>query len=356
MTRRSTLALAACLAFALAPTFAAEDSADGVAEGSAVEATSTMTRAAHLFLSSLSEEQRAAAVFPFDGEERFEMRLAPMPAWGGLRVGDMSLGQQVLVNILLSASLSAEGYQKTAGVMALEGYLVELEEARGRVPAVHGMERYTVAVFGEPISGATWGWRLQGHHLSQNFAVVNGTVTTNAPAYHGAEPHYVAEGPRKGWHLLGAEETLGRAVMAALNEAQRKQATIAEEMPRDLFVGHDRTYDLETPKGVLFGDLAAEPQAAIRELVAEYVDNARADVASRRRELLEKGGWQNVRFAWIGSLVPGERMYYRVQGPEFLIEYCAVALSRNHVHTIWREKNGDFGRDLLAEHMTGAAH
>ena len=325
-------------------------------ERTADQAVAIMTEAAHQFLFSLTDEQRAAAQFPFDGEERFNLRLAPMPAWGGLRAGDLSFQQQTLANILLSASLSARGYRKAAGVMALEGYLVELEAARGRVPAVHGMDKYSVAIFGEPEAGATWGWRLQGHHLSLNFLVVDGRVSSLAPAYHGAQPHYVAEGPRQGWHLLGAEEKLGRAVMKALDEKERALATIADEMPRDLFAGNRRTYELATPTGVRAGDLSAEKQSALRALVEEYIGNALPEVAERRRAAVERGGWQNVRFAWIGSLEPMERMYYRVQGPEFLIEYCAVALSPNHVHTIWREKNGDFGRDLLAEHMRTEEH
>lgn len=321
------------------------------AESAAEEAIQTMNGAAHQFLASLTEEQRALAQYPFESDQRFELRLAPMPSWGGLPAGDMSLQQQVLANILLSSSLSVRGLQKATGVMALEGYLVEVEAARGRVPAVHGMENYSVAIFGEPKEGSTWGWRIQGHHLSLNFLVADGKVSSHSPAYYGAEPHYVSEGPRKGWHVLGAEEKLGRALMAALDDDERRQATISDEMPRDLFVGNRRTYDLETPAGVAYAELAAAKQEALRNLVEETLGNARFDVEERRRAAVEKGGWENVRFAWIGSMEPGERMYYRVQGPEFIIEYCAVALSQNHVHTIWREKNGDFGRDLLAEHM-----
>ena len=137
-------------------------------DDTAAEAIETMNGAAHQFLASLAENQRAAAQYPFESDQLFELRLAPMPAWGGLAAGDMSLEQQVLTNILLSSSLSARGYQKAAGVMALEGYLVEIETERGRVPAVHGMERYSVAIFGEPKQGSTWGWRIQGRSVSRS--------------------------------------------------------------------------------------------------------------------------------------------------------------------------------------------
>ena len=42
--------------------------------------------------------------------------------------------------------------------------------------------------------------------------------------------------------------------------------------------------------------------------------------------------------------------YYRVQGPTFLIEYDNTQNNNNHVHAVWRDYNGDFGRDILAAH------
>jgi hypothetical protein len=94
----------------------------------------------------------------------------------------------------------------------------------------------------------------------------------------------------------------------------------------------------------------------LRDLVMEYVNNIPPELTASRLQRIESGGWDNVHFSWIGSLEPGERFYYRVQGPEFMIEYCAVAMSPNHVHTVWREFDGDFGRDLLAEHHRQFAH
>jgi hypothetical protein len=43
-----------------------------------------------------------------------------------------------------------------------------------------------------------------------------------------------------------------------------------------------------------------------------------------------------------------------VQGPSFLIEYDASPGDGNHIHTVWRDFTGDFGRDLLREHYAAA--
>jgi hypothetical protein len=315
------------------------------------ESIVTMVENASRFLDSLSAEQRAKALFALDSDERFELRLAPLPPWGGVALGEMTTEQSTLVNLLLGASLSSHGYQKAAGIIALEAYLVELERQAGSVPPVHGIGRYTVAIFGEPKLDGTWGWRVQGHHLSLNFLVDRGEVYVLAPAFLGAQPHHVTEGPRAGWHILGDEENLGRALMSSLDPEQRKRATLAAEMPRDMFAGDKRTYDLAELRGLPWSALDAKQRELFAGLVEEYITNVPADVSARRRAAIEKGGWEKIHFGWIGSLEPGERFYYRVQGPEFLIEYCAVALTPNHVHTIWREKHGDFGADVLGEHM-----
>lgn len=321
------------------------------------DSIATMIEAAHQLLASATEEQRAKLLFELGDDERFELRLAPLPPWGGLRMSEMGLDQVFLVHILLGASLSQQGYAKASGIMALEAYLVELERAQGQVPPVHGIEKYSVALFGRPAPGGSWGWRIQGHHLSLNFVVAEGKVYGSAPAFFGAQPHEVTEGPRAGWHILGDEEELGRSLVLSLTGAQRKVAVIAEQMPRDLFAGDRREYDLGGPlQGIALGDLSAEQQAKLRGLVEEYVANVPDDVSARRRAAVEQGGWENVHFAWIGSTAAGERMYYRVQGPEFLIEYCAVALTPNHVHVIWREKKGDFGADVLGEHLRSSPH
>jgi len=40
-----------------------------------------------------------------------------------------------------------------------------------------------------------------------------------------------------------------------------------------------------------------------------------------------------------------------VQGPTFLIEYDNTQNNGNHIHSVWRDFNGDFGRDILREHL-----
>ena len=56
------------------------------------------------------------------------------------------------------------------------------------------------------------------------------------------------------------------------------------------------------------------------------------------------------------STEPGKGVYYRVQTPEFLIEYDNTQNKGNHSHSVWRDWEGDFGLDVLAAHHRNSEH
>ena len=59
-------------------------------------------------------------------------------------------------------------------------------------------------------------------------------------------------------------------------------------------------------------------------------------------------------FAWAGGIEVGEPHYYRIQGPRLLAEYDNTQRNVNHVHSVWRDPDGDFGDDVLARHYREA--
>jgi hypothetical protein len=65
---------------------------------------------------------------------------------------------------------------------------------------------------------------------------------------------------------------------------------------------------------------------------------------------IKKDGVANLTFAWMGTAEKGGPHYYRVQGKAFAIEYDNTQNNNNHIHAVWRDYDGDFGRDILAEH------
>ena len=85
-------------------------------------------------------------------------------------------------------------------------------------------------------------------------------------------------------------------------------------------------------------------------LIEVYARTFEPGLAQARMARVREGGIEHIRFGWAGATERGKPHYYRVQGPLFLIEYDASQNDGNHVHTVWRDFSGDFGRDLLREH------
>jgi hypothetical protein len=230
--------------------------------------------------------------------------------------------------------------------MSLEDVLRILEKDSGER---RNPEKYYFSIFGAPSDSGTWGYRVEGHHLSQNYTVVNGRVV-DAPSFFGSNPAEVREGPRAGLRVLAAEEDLGRDLIAALTAEQRKTAIVEAKAPADILTSNGRQAALKgQASGISAAQMTPAQLAKLTALLDEYANNMPEQIAQARQEQIGKAG-KNIFFAWAGGLKRGEGHYYRVQAPAFLIEYDNTQNGNNHIHTVWRDFTGDFGGDLLKQH------
>ena len=171
-----------------------------------------------------------------------------------------------------------------------------------------------------------------------------------APSFFGANPAEVREGPRKGLRVLGREEDLGRAFVQALTAEQKKTAIVNKDAPGEILTAASRKAALTgQPSGIAASKLTAPQRELLQNLLDEYCNNVPEQVAQAREELIKKAG-NNLYFAWAGGEQVGEPHYYRIQSPAFLIEYDDTQNGANHIHTVWRDFEGDFGLDLLKDH------
>jgi len=312
-------------------------------------ATARMHQAADTFLNSLSSEQYQAACFPFEDNERYDWHYVPRSR-AGLAMKDMTADQQALARAFLMTGLSQSGFWKSTTIMKLETVLRELESFNlDRDP-----EKYFFSFFGLPSENGIWGWRVEGHHLSLNFTVVDGRLLASAPRFFGANPANVPIGELSGLRTLAAEEDLARELLSSLNPEQKKRAVFREQAYGDIVTGHEEMVSPLRRVGIAAAALDGGQMDILLRLIDEYVSALTPEIARQRTEAVRKGGLPQVHFGWAGGLEPGRPHYYRIQGATFLIEYDNVQNSANHIHTVWRDFEGDFGRDLLREHYRSA--
>lgn len=322
-----------------------------------------MADAATRFVASLTPDERAQATFGFDSEERTHWHFIPTEVFArhGLLVKQMTEAQRKHAHDLLKAGLSQRGYLTATAIMELETVLGGLEGAqrasgRGAESMVRDPGKYFFSVFGTPSSRGNWGWRVEGHHVSLNFTVVNGTLTASTPSFFGSNPAEVREGPKKGLRILASEEDTARTLLMALDQAQRARAIITSVALNDIVTTNKVEVSALSPTGITADAFNAQQRELLMKVLDAYAGAMASDIATERIERIKKAGIEKIAFAWAGDAERGKKHYYRVQGPTFLIEYDNTQNDGNHIHSVWRDFAGDFGRDLLREHVKAGGH
>jgi len=305
------------------------------------------------FINSLNSEQKERAFKAFDYGYKENWHYLPGTSWfrTGLRLDALEDTQKAMVYELLSASLSESGYDKTKRIIDLENVLFEIEGEND----IRNPDYYFIEFFGNPKSDSLWAWTFQGHHLAFHFSVVNGK-TSIAPRFMGANPAMIPEGPRKGERTLHREEDLGFELINALTPEQRKKAIFSERAFHDVVTLNSIEVGPLTPVGIRFNALNLAQQSVLMQLINEYISVMPAELAEKRIENLKQEELDDILFGWAGATEPGTGHYYRVQGTSFLIEFDNTQGNANHIHSVWRDFEGDFGRDLIREHYLSSDH
>ncbi|MCU0245735.1 MAG: DUF3500 domain-containing protein [Bryobacter sp.] len=315
---------------------------------------SLMAQTAQTFLASLDTEQRSKAQLPFDSKDGERTFWHYIPAEDipkrfnkprrGLPLLEMTPQQKHFAHALLSSGLSQRGNIKAVQVMALDEVLRALENDSGvrRNPT-----KYFFTIFGEPSEKGTWGYRIEGHHLSLHYTISNGRIAAS-PTFYGANPAKVLSGPLKGLRVLAAEEDRGRELLQSLTPEQKKIAIVSATAPNDILTAADRKAALKgQPSGLSAEKMTPAQRELLRNLLEEYAGNVTVSLWGARREMIKRAGTR-LYFAWAGVEEVGGPHYYRVQGPDFLIEYDNTQNKANHIHSVWRELNADFGDEILS--------
>jgi hypothetical protein len=310
---------------------------------------SKMVSAAEKFLDALTADQKTKTVMAFDDKERTNWHFTPQQDQNkkatrkGLALEEMNETQRQAALDLLRAGTSPDGAKTATTIMSLEAILRELEKG-GRM--VRNPDWYFFAIFGQPSKTGKWGWRVEGHHLALNFVVDAGKVTAATPAFFGANPATVKQGPRQGLRTLPEAEDLAKELFQALNDEQKKVAYQGKDFPEIREAKADA--GVGAPRGVPAGQMTDKQRGLLMRLVQSYANRMPDDVAKLEMDRVRDAGLDKIHFAYTGGLEPGKPHTYRVQGPTFVIEFLNVQADSaknpaNHIHSAWRNLQGDFG-------------
>ena len=320
-------------------------------------AMQAMAEAAQRFLSSLSRQQRSHTQFPLTSDNKRRWTNVASATRYGISYEEMSDEQRLKADALLKAFLSSDGYRQSKEIMLINGYLAEATGNRQR----YGSEKFWISIYGDPIAGKPWGWRLEGHHLVLAVNIVGDQVVLT-PTFMGAEPTRIPTGAHQGVTVMQTQETTARTLINSLTAQQQKSAHLSSAKAGSHMLSEAYKDNAVIPQvGINARDLNKHQQQLLMTVITSFADQYRQELSAER--LKEVSAHLNdTTFAWIGSNGIDAPIYYRIQSPVLLIEFDqqrAVSLPgdpnqplRSHVHTMVRTPNGnDYGENLLQQHL-----
>ncbi|MBT6682432.1 MAG: DUF3500 domain-containing protein [Chloroflexi bacterium] len=318
-------------------------------------AVKEMREACVKFVDSLSADQKSKTLFHFNDGERVFWYYPPMNRHG-LPLRDMDENQRTLAYALMASGLSESANSRAHLIIEHETILGPMEKAAGIRSFVRDPELYYWTVFGDPLGSDPWGWRIEGHHISIHMHIYRDEVISTTPFFFGSNPAIVPAGfPHAGRNILGDRETMALELATTLDSSQRSKAVIAEDAPFDILTYNSSKALIPKEEGIRGGQMNGTQKEMLTSLITEYTSQVRDDIADKGvgkvLNQISEDGVENFHLAWSGGMEHGQNHYYRIHSGDFVIEYDNRQNDANHIHSVLRDVENDFGIDVLREHL-----
>jgi Protein of unknown function (DUF3500) len=319
--------------------------------------TTNAVVAANKFLDALTAKQREKALYEFGSAKKSAWSNLPVTfvPRNGVELADLTKEQKTLAMEVVAAVLSKSGYQKVVDIMEGDQKLAEGGGGKGKGDkdkgekgkggkGMFGADKYYLAIFGTPSEKEAWMVQFGGHHLGINVTVI-GKHFVLTPTHTGAQPSLFKRGETE-VRPLGLENDTAFKLVNALDENQKAKAITGAKAQQELLLGPGQdAKKVPAPEGIKGSALTAKQQAMLVDVIAAWVEIVESDAAKARMEEI-KGKIGETYFSWKGPTEKGSAAYVRVQGPTVWIEYAPQG-GTNHIHTVIRNPNDDYGAGLL---------
>jgi len=295
------------------------------------------------FLAKLEPDKLKAATFSWNGPEWRGWNYFGVGGYvkPGLRLEQMNADQKSAAWSLLATIFSPRGLEKTKNVMLLQDVLA----ASGNGAGQRSSERFSFAIFGTPAETGAWGFRLEGHHLTQSVAVRDNRIVSMTPSSFSALPARITSGKHAGLFTLRDEEALARKLVGDLAPRLQQRARQSDTALGNILSMAGRERANAQKVGVVAADFSAAQRDLLWQLVETYsVEYLAPSLATAQKARVRTGDQSAVHFAWYGPNTPEKAFGYRVIADTFVIELGSVDPEAQHLHTIYNDLGNVLGR------------
>lgn len=260
--------------------------------------------------------------------------------YNGITLGDMSDESKSEAEILADAALSVQGQVTMSDVRAADEYLGEIDGP------VYGEDNYAMAFIGEPSTTEPWLLYFGGHHYTFFTSYDSEAVS--------ATPNFVAIEPLSWTSNNTTYEPMARhqqalvAMLEGLTDTELVTAMLVDEYD-DVLVGPQSEGNYpDVSEGVSVADLTAAQRVLVADAIRQYSEDSTE--TGQTENYTSDENLDLTYIAWAGySDVATQGSYVRIDGPRVWIEFTVqggVVFSEPHYHSIWRDKEYDYGSNF----------
>ena len=308
----------------------------------------SMAETAQELIASLGPKKTATLVYEFENSSRENWHF--FPNWSGRKgipLSEFSKNQKVIIKELLNLLLTSEAFQEQENTRLIHGLRKDLSDPN------NPMNLYYLSIFGSPSSSTNWGLRFEGHHLSLNCTLVDGKLFSVTPSFWGASPVRANNWGDHAIELFVEEQTLCLSLVDSLTDSQKLKAGLNRSKGPQAKPKIFREDFQNDSSGLSFSELDSKQQELLRRLIFAFAKKYRSEIfeqVDQRKPIIDTSA---IRFSYRPTSKP-YISYFRILSNEYLIEYDNQG--GNHIHAAWRDFDGDFGRDLIKQHLTKENH
>ena len=307
----------------------------------------SMAVTAQELIASLGPKRTAELVYEFENSSRENWHF--FPNWSGRKgipLSQFSKMQKGLIKELLHLLLTSEAFQEQENIRLIHGLKKNLSDPN------NPMNLYYLSIFGTPSTNTTWAWRCEGHHISLNCTLVDGKLFSVTPSFWGSSPVRTNNWVGHEIEVFEHEQKLSLSLVESLTEGQKIKAELNRSKGPQATPKIFRE-DFQNDQGLPFSELNSAQQELLKRLIFAFAQKYRPEIFEQVDERKPIIDTSSIRF----SYRPTSKLYisyFRILSHEYLIEYDNQG--GNHIHAAWRDFDGDFGRDLIKQHLTKENH
>jgi uncharacterized protein (TIGR03437 family) len=224
----------------------------------------------------------------------------------------------------------------------------------------YGAGNYYLAFLNTPSTTGAWMMQFGGHHYAANISFNGGHIVSATPFFYGLEPlTFTVNGTT--YTPLQQEHDAMAAMLASLSDSQLATAKLSQTFSDAVMIPgatNGGTDTFPTPKvGIPVSSLSDSQKQLVVAAMKPWVQDMDPTVAANLLAIYQTE-LDGTYIAYTGNGTPGSASsfltantnYARIDGPSVWIEFVCqngvVFPNQIHYHTVWRDHNRDYAKDL----------